>query len=361
MFELTNEQRKCFGLVAVCDHWERVVAKPSPYDRCKTYLYLNGNTVVKCILCGEKRYCEYELSEQLSEDRKYLLPKTTKGKPVLLSSATILKRKPMGMVLSYDRTIVLHYNANTDCAYYTNAYMQNDICDLNSFVNWVHAWCSETTPADVQDVLSFSQQKRRHVRYQEGDVFRFKISRRLYGYGRILLDYGKMRKKKEPFWDILMGKPLVCSVYHIATERDDVTIDKLKALPSLPSTIIADNALYYGEYIIIGNVPITDDEDYPIMYGDSIRCGKKAVCYQCGKTHRKIENVPALEYNRFQNAGVSFRLNFTFPLLKQCIEEGSNTPYWENYYWAKGDLRNPKHAEILRQVNAQFGFGTVSL
>lgn len=31
MFELTNEQRKCFGLRPVEDHWVRLEPKPSPY------------------------------------------------------------------------------------------------------------------------------------------------------------------------------------------------------------------------------------------------------------------------------------------------------------------------------------------
>jgi len=74
-----------------------------------------------------------------------------------------------------------------------------------------------TTQEDLLNIAAFSAQPRQYVKFCEGDVFRFKINRRLYGYGRILLDYTLMRKKKESFWDVLAGKPLVCSVYHIAT------------------------------------------------------------------------------------------------------------------------------------------------
>lgn len=356
MFELTNEQRKCFALVPVNEQWERVEAKPSPYDQFKTYLYIDGDAIVKCILSGDAQYCEYELSEQVSRDRKYLLPKTHKGKPVLLSSSNILKHKGIGMSLNYKERYIHLYNMNTECSYYFNSYLNDDICDLIGFSNWVERWCDETTTADQVDILCFSQQKRKHIRYQEGDVFRFKIGRRLYGYGRILLDYDKMRKEKVPFWDILMSKPLVCSVYHIVTERADVSIDELKVLHSLPSTIIADNSLFYGEYEIVGNLPIADSEDYPIMYGNSIQLGEKAVCYQCGKIYRKNENGTAL-YTDFKNNGVSFNLNFNLEVLMQCIKEGSNKPYWENYYthWVERDLRNPKNIDKLQKVNAQFG------
>lgn len=356
MFRLTNAQRICFALVPISEQWECIQAEPSPYDQFKTFLYLDGDTVVKCILSGEGLYSEFELSEQVSQDRKHLLPKTPRGKPVPLSSANVLKRKKLGMVLYYaDRNIHL-YNANTECSYYFNSYLNEDICDLKDFAQWVAGWCNETTPSDQEDVLRFSQEKRKHVRYKEGDIFRFKIGRRLYGYGRILLDYDKMRKEKTPFWDILMSKPLVCSVYHIATPRMDVSVDELKILPSLPSSIIADNSLFYGEYEIIGNLPIADGEDYPVMYGNSIRFDETAVCYQCGKVYRKIENSTAL-FTGFKYNGVSFILNFTLDVLRRCINEGSNKPYWENYYnhWVEQDLRNPKNAEKLKQIKAQFG------
>jgi hypothetical protein len=356
MFELTNDQRKCFALVPVRDQWERIEAKPSPYDQFETYLYLEGDTIVKCILSGDSQYCEYELSEKVSLDRKYLLPKTAKGKPTLLSSSTILKRNGIGMRLNYNDKSIHLYNEKTECSYFFNSYFHDDVCDLDGFSRWFENCCKETTDSDIADIIRFSQQERRHIRYQEGDVFRFKIGRRLYGYGRILLDYDKMRKKKEPFWDILMSKPLVCSVYHIVTDRDDVSFDELQHLGSLPSTIIADNSLFYGEYKIIGNLPVTENEDYPVMYGNSIHMGEKAVCYQCGKNFRKIDNGTAI-CGGFVNNGVSFNLNFTLDILQQCVVEGSNNPYWSHYYphWVDRDLRNPKHAEKLQAVKEQFG------
>ena len=92
------------------------------------------------------------------------------------------------------------------------------------------------------------------------------------------------------------------------------------------------------------------------MYGNSIHMGEKAVCYQCGKTFRKIDNKTAM-CGGFVNNGVSFNLNFTLDILQQCVVEGSNNPYWSHYYphWVDRDLRNPKHAEKLQAVKKQFG------
>ena len=99
MFELTNDQRKCFALVPINEKWECVEVKPSPYDDFKTYVFIQENTIVKCVLSGDNYYSEYEMNEQVSADRKFLLPKTSKGKPVLLTSPSILKRKGLGMCL----------------------------------------------------------------------------------------------------------------------------------------------------------------------------------------------------------------------------------------------------------------------
>lgn len=353
---LTNAQRECFALKPICNHWECILAKPSPYDHHKTYLYFDGDEIVKCIMVSDTQYFEYELSERTSPDRKYLLPKTQRGKSVLLSSSTIDKRKGTGMRLNYNERYVNLYNENTERSYYCNTYHKEAFRDLEGFLAWAETWLMETTEEDKADILQFSQAERKHVKYQEGDVFRFKIDRRHYGYGRVLLDYSKMRKKKEPFWDILMSKPVVCSVYHIYTERNDLSVEELRNCKSIPSTIVADNGLFYGEYEIIGNLPIAEQEDYPIMYGNSIDMGEKAVCYQCGKVFRKLDNRSAPS-NAFINNGVSYCFNFTAELLQECIRAGSNDPYWAGYYaWQTNqDLRNPKHIEKLKLIQKKMG------
>ena len=355
MFELTNEQRKCFGLLPVESTWILTEVKASPYDDFRTFVYMDGTVIRKCILSCDDRFAEYELCEQLSEDLKYLLPKTAKGKPALLSSSALLKRSGFGMCLAYGKGYISLDNRSSMRTYYASVYDPLSIGNLDGFAHWVMQWCADTTAEDYEDINRFRAQAKKHVKYQEGDVFRFKINRRLYGYGRILLDYGKMRKKKEAFWDIFMTKPLVCSVYHIATENKHITIDELENLLSLPSTMITDNDLFYGDFEIIGNIPVRDHEDYPIMYGNSIHIRENAVVLQCGKLYRRIENGSAI-FNGFTNNGVGFSLNVKLPVLLQCIAEKSNTPFWNQECWASvnHDLRNPKFRTELAQVCKQF-------
>lgn len=366
MFELTNDQRRCFGLAKVEESWVRITAKPSPYHDHTTVAYLDGNTLRRFIRTGENIYTEYEICEQLSDDGRYLLPKTAKGKPVLFTAANLEKRSGIGMCVSFSRqsrgynhligfTYLDIYSHDSQKCYYANSYEYLYTSGIDWFADWVENWCGETTPEDLADIAAFAAEPRQHVKFREGDVFRFKINRRLWGYGRVLLDYAKMRKEKQPMWDVLMGKPTACSVYHIITKRKDLTIDELKSLKSLPSVHMMDNRLYYGDFEIIGNIPIGEREDYPIMYGDSISAREKGLMLQCGKLYRKLESEKAFSYE-FRNHIIGFDLRFKLPVLQQCIEEKSNAPFWAQHdHYGHRDLRNPKFRAELDQAAAQFG------
>lgn len=366
MFELTNEQRKCFGLLPVDRNWTRMEPKSSPYDQHITISYLDGTVLRKFIETGNNIYKEYEICEQLSNDLRYLLPKTEKGKPVLLSAATLKKRTGLGMCLSYVRhsngyAYIDIYNHNSQKCYYSNDYEPIRSYGRYDFQQWVEDWCNETSENDLTDISRFSAQPRQHIRFREGDVFRFKINRRLYGYGRILLDYALMRKKKEPFWDVLAGKPLACSVYHIVTERKNVSIRELEHLNALPSVHMMDNRLFYGDFEIVGNIPISESEDYPIMYGGSISALYRGVLLQCGKLYRKIDGGTAI-YNNFMNSAIGFDLSFPLSVLLECIEKGSNDPYWaQDNRKLNRDLRNPKFRTELEQVCKQFDIAPCQL
>lgn len=361
MYELTNAQRPCFGLKPVEPHWIPMVLKPSPYHNHTTVAYRDGLTLRKVIYSGKNHYTETELNEQLSEDLKYLLPKTGRGKPVLLTAASLEKRGGTGMCLacafSRSPTIDL-YHQESQCSWYDSVYEGTSISSPETFASWVEQWCAETTQEDLEAIAAFTQRKRVHVKYREGDVFRFKLSRRLYGYGRIVLDYGLMRKRKESMHDVLMGKSLDCAVYHIVTDRDDVTVEELRNLPCLPSTHIMDNRLYYGDFAIIGNIPLREKEDWPIMYSDSIHVREKAVHLQCGRLHRCLPDTKALfGWHQFSQGSTKFYLHYRMlPTLRECIEAGSNAPYWDKTTAVFDcDLRNPRYRAELEQVCEQFG------
>ena len=143
------------------------------------------------------------------------------------------------------------------------------------------------------------------------------------------------------------------------TENENLTPEELAELPTIPSQYLMDNALFYGEYQIIGRGLLPETPDYPIMYGQSISyLDRNKIMFQRGDIYREIP----LENNKlipgdFQNNGIWWQINIDANILKDCIEAGDNSPYWNrDLYYMRCDIRNPKHREALEAVLKQFGF-----
>ncbi|SDH43387.1 immunity 26/phosphotriesterase HocA family protein [Desulfosporosinus hippei] len=356
MFELTNEQRKYLGLTLVSSTWDLVKLIPSPHVKQDTFVYYDGNTICKRIIISENTYLEHDLNEETTNSRTELLPKTGRGKIVKLTASTLEKRTPKGMYFSYNGNVTIgKWEANRT---FYNSYIED--IKLNTFEDlscWIKQWISETTISDLYELEEFASLPKKHYKYNVGDYFRLKLNRRLYGYGRILLNYDKMRKEKIKFWDILMGKPLVVKVYHIATTDKNISCEDLRNLKAIPSQFIMDNTFFYGEYEIIGNMPLADNElDFPVMYGKSIDIrDSNKVLLQSGKKYFELNRNKAF-YSEFKNNGIGFGINVKLPILSKCIELHNNQPYWEqNNYTTNKDLRNPKFYAERETICKQFG------
>jgi hypothetical protein len=217
----------------------------------------------------------------------------------------------------------------------------------------------------MADAAAFAVRPRVHQKFREGDFFRFRIDRRHWGYGRILLDYAAMRKQGVEFWDVFFGKPLVIAVYHLMTAEPLADIEALAGLPTLPSQFIMDNVFYYGEAEIIGHKPLTPaEEDFPINYGMSKNSREKVLYLQCGRLCRKIEGGQELfrsdSIEDFSFGGIGFQIFARISVLDACIRAVSNRPYWEQERWAQNqrDLRNPRLKAEREAIFAQFGLHT---
>ena len=366
-FELTNAQRRCLGLNEVQPTWTRFLLKTSHYDAHTAIAYEENGIVKKQIHVSEILYTETDLNERISPDRKTLFPKTQRGKPVGLTSATLEKRTGVGMCLRYYKSFIHLFSFDNERDYYDSTYEKPDVHDLESFAAWVERWCAETTPADLEGISAFRALPRVHVKYKEGDIFRFPIDRSTYGYGRILLDYDKLRKEEPEYWSIFMGRPLACAVYPVLTERRDMTAEELEKLACLPSCLIQDNKIYYGTYEIVGHLPIRENEDYPIHYGSSINLEerrKRLVRFQCGRIFRSVCDASVLAEERMfptiknvRNSATGFYLDVDREILSAVIVAGDPSLYWSltSPFRAEGDLRSPQNAALLQAVREQMG------
>ena len=361
--ELTNEQRKYLGLEPVEPEWERIEIPNNGVNpelsTGKNILYFDGDVLRKEIsVTNGGLYLEESCKIKTLDNRSMIAPKTEKGKPKRLNGANLQRCKSEGMYFRYEGGGVLLANYTTQQTYFSSAFAGLQAMSEQELQDFLTQWIKDTDDTELERIHAFAAAKRRHCKFKEGDFFRFKIDRTHYGYGRILLDIHKMRKNGEQFWDILMGKPLVVSVYHIITENPSLDVETLKALKSCPSQFIMDNRFYYGEYEIVGWEPLPDDVDYPIMYGRSISgIDRNKILFQQGHVYREIPlEGNAVISDRFMNNGVGFGLYISKKMLEACIESDSNEPYWnrgEKYYWR--DLRHPKYKLELAQVLKQMG------
>ena len=364
IFELTNEQRKYLGLIPVEEHWELV-----KFDN-GIYYYFEDDTIKKEIKVSKNYYHEAELNEKTAENRTMILPKTKRGKIKKFNYTATQSFSPFGTYFTFSTDGVIIANYTTQRTYYSEIFSEKEKISLDNLKKWLDKWMKETTEEDLEEIEEFKNAKRKHCKFNEGDFFAFKISRREWCFGRILLDVSKLKKdenfKKNKNYGLtnLMGKPLIIKVYHKISDNKNINLKELSKCLALPSQAIMDNIFYYGEAIILGNLPLKPEEnDMFISVSESISGIDKNIAYlQYGLIYREI---PLSDYEKLikelkigaqtlRREGIGFVID-TYK-LKECIEAKSNSPFWEKYKKRNvPDLKNPDHIELKRKIFKAFG------
>ena len=364
IFELTNEQRKYLGLIPVEEHWELV-----KFDN-GIYYYFEDDIIRKEIKVSKNYYHEAELNEKTAENRTMILPKTKRGKIKKFNYTATQSFSPFGTYFTFSTDGVIIANYTTQRTYYPEIFSEKEKISLDNLKKWLDKWMKETTEEDLEEIEEFKNAKRKHCKFNEGDFFAFKISRREWCFGRILLDVSKLKKdenfKKNKNYGLtnLMGKPLIIKVYHKISDNKNIDLKELSKCLALPSQAIMDNIFYYGEAIILGNLPLKPEEnDMFISVSESISGIDKNIAYlQYGLIYREI---PLSDYEKLikelkigaqtlRREGIGFVID-TYK-LKECIEAKSNSPFWEKYKKRNvPDLKNPDHIELKRKIFKAFG------
>lgn len=365
--ELTNEQRLFFGLESVDPSWDRMEVPSNTahwgLSDDTVVVYFDGDVLRKVIcIWKDGGFIESSYHLKTQNNRTVIAPITSKGKPKRLNGMNIMRCRPLGTYMDVhmneDGTArVLIGNYDTQTTYYSSEMA----CVKLPPEEFISKWITETTEKDFADLNAFSSAKRKHCKFKEGDFFRFRFDRKHYGYGRVLFDVYKWVKSGGAFWNILMGRAVCVSIYHIVTEDPDVSIDELAKLDSCPSEYIMDNILYYGDCEIIGNASLPKEIDYPVMYGRSINFRDRdmdRICLCIGKTFREIPLAGnKLQARGFINNSMRYWPSINMNTVKACIEAKSNNPYWESKHTFSNlrDLRDPAFKEEYEAVKKQFG------
>jgi len=374
MLELDNFQRSYFGLDPIQPDWDKVPFKGDTY-RPDSVLYFQKNVMKKQVISTEKEYKELQFNEA-TESRKVILPKTKKGKPKRLSPAVLESKTPIGvyLYLNNDGELLIG-NHTTQTTFYSRR------------------WEFERGPSDIQelikDFIKYSPQnhfeeierfrfsKRRNIKFNEGDFFAFKLNRSEYGFGRILLNIAKLRETKllreNHGFNLIMSRPVLIKFYAYKSENKNVDIDVLKNQKSLPSDYIMDNIIFYGEYEIIGNLPLKITEfDFPVSYGRRIDQVPN-VFLQWGLIHQEL---PKREFDKYLTAineklpesnpsrhisnpygyySIGFRPKIDPFEIIATIKNNGEYNYSSTHYKIDWDLRNPKNKSIRDDIFKKFG------
>ena len=364
IFELTNEQRKYLGLIPVEEHWELV-----KFDN-GIYYYFEDDTIKKEIKVSKNYYHESELNEKTTENRTMILPKTKRGKIKKFNYTATESFSPFGTYFTFSTDGVIIANYTSQRTYYSEIFSEKEKISLDDLKKWLDKWMKETTEEDLEEIEEFKNAKRKHCKFNEGDFFAFKLSRREWCFGRILMDVSKLRKdenfEKNKNYGLahLMGKPLIIKVYHKISDNKNIDLKELSKCLALPSQPIMDNIFYYGEAVILGNLPLKPEEnDMFISVSESISGVDKNIAYlQYGLIYREI---PLSDYEKLikelkigaqtlRREGIGFVID-TYK-LKECIEAKSNSPFWEKYKKRNvPDLKNPDYIELKRKIFKAFG------
>ena len=228
------------------------------------------------------------------------------------------------------------------------------------------------------EIEEFKNSKRKNVRFKSGDYFAFKLNRTHYGFGRILLDINKIRKKglipKNHGLYLIMGPPVLVQLFAFVSETKLIDITQLDNSTKLPSDIMMDNILLYGEYEIIGHKELTiEDFDFPISFGKSLD-QRPIVFLQWGLIHKELPISTFSKYiigdnpfvsedsysrkiqNPFGFYSIGFRTHYnSTDILKTIDNKGLFDYNVTKNYRTEFDLRNPKNNKIRYEILKAFG------
>lgn len=360
-FELTNEQRSYLGLTLIEDSWEKVLFTK------QITLFFNGNVLCKKINIGENSYFETDLNENTSENKTILLPKTAKGNPKKLNFTALQNCRGVGVYFRYNGYVTIA-NFTTQTTFYASFGNEEEGQNFDDLKRWLDQWINDSTNEDLKRLHDFKSMARQRKKYQAGDFFTFKLGRRQFGVGRILLVVDPIRKAvkkgviKEKHYGLrLMGKPLIIKVYNKVSDTEDFDLEELVSCPAFHSDYIEDNVFCYGEYNIIGNRPLQSGElEFPISYSRSINGQDPDTVYiQYGMIYLETniksydryltEALGAMDYNsnpyRFEMIG------FSIPFRNQAELRGRQLGISDD----KSDLRHPENAKIKHDIFTYFG------
>jgi hypothetical protein len=260
-FELTNAQRRYFGLALVADYWDKLQLSDT------VAVYFDMDKIVK-VLNYSLGYYEYD-TDINTKDKRLLLPKTANGKEQKLTVSRILKIKGSGVQFSGSfQGGGIHVYDNRRNIFFIKSFTEDgEINAYEDIDNWINTYVAKLPSNYFAWLNQELVKKRLNVKIKEGDFIAFKIAQGEYGFARILLDVFAEKKigdiiRPELYW--VHPRSLIVAPYAYYANTLNVDIDNLLNKKTLPTLCIFDLEVYRGEMPIVGHRSLSErDKQIP--------------------------------------------------------------------------------------------------
>jgi hypothetical protein len=254
-YELTNNQRRFFGLIPVAETWEKRTLSDT------IVVYFKRNKIVK-FLNYQYGYLEYDC-EIDTKDRQVLLPKTSRGKEHKLTIPRIMKIKGFGVQFSgsFEGGGIHVYDHKRNLFFIKGYREEGEIKNYQDIEKWISNYIARL-PQDYFEWLNDQlSRKRLSLQVKEGDIIAFKIGQGEYGFARILLDIFNERKKGDEMRSELSwvhARSLLVAPYAYYSDTLNTDLDVLVLKKTMPAICIFDLEVYRGQMPIIGFRPLSE-------------------------------------------------------------------------------------------------------
>jgi hypothetical protein len=257
LYELTNTQRKYFGLLPIMDSWDKQILSDV------ISVYFDKDKIVK-IINYSYGYLEYDTDID-TINRTELAARSSKGKTQKLTIQKLLKIVGSGIQfsISFQGGGITVYDYKRKIFIIKSFFEDGQISNFNDATNWIEKFIQDCSTDYFNSLNEQLKQPKKIQHAKPGDIIAFQIGRSEYGFARILQG---IRNHKETKFSgaltnlLLHPRSLTVAPYAFTSNTITIDINKLIEKETLPSIYIFDNEVFYSEMPIIGHKPLTEKD-----------------------------------------------------------------------------------------------------
>jgi hypothetical protein len=364
---LTNAIRRHFGIKEIDSSWRKLEVK----DLWQGYLLVDKDNVVQKLIYPAPKdsfsYREVDYILQLNKDFKI---EGKRGKIHPLTAATFLKIKPDGKSFYVDERSLKLLNHSNDIPLFNEYDLDwNSENDAIEFLNRKISSQDEFFSKEIDKYLN--TQRRVNQEFRQGDIFRVKLAKERFAYGRIVADLKKFLTHDTGIvseWKVdlrgrcifnsMMSSDVLIDYFMVITKEPYLTYNDLKNYKITSTVIITEGLIKYGAYTVVDHTAIDPSSfDLPMGldtyfdYDPVCHIFKWGGCVVTFKPDKKVEKLMGIgiKDDRTYYRGPYGRSAEHY--IKSCID---GTP--DHAFFARDDLRNPDYKKLKEIISDYLDF-----